>query len=107
MYARLLLATLLLGPVASHAEDITMTIAPYEVDCIGVGPMRCMQVKMGKDKTWSNFYFGIEGFTFTPGKQYTLRVRTSHIENPPADAPGTHYTLVRVLSEKTGQAASR
>ena len=85
------------------AKDITLTVAAHDVACIGVAPMRCLQVKEGKALKWSNFYSPIEGFTFTPGVQYKLLVRATPMANAPADAGDTRYELVRVLWRKPAQ----
>ncbi len=85
------------------AKDITLTVAAHDVACMGVVPMRCLQVKEGKALKWSNFYSPIEGFTFTLGVQYKLLVRTIPVTNAPADAGDTRYELVRVLWRKPAQ----
>ena len=85
------------------AKDITLTVAAHDVACMGVAPMRCLQVKEGKALKWSNFYSPIEGFTFTPGVQYKLLVRATPMTNAPADAGDTRYELVRVLWRKPAQ----
>ncbi len=84
-------------------KDITLTVAAHDVACMGVAPMRCLQVKEGKALKWSNFYSPIEGFTFTPGVQYKLLVRATPMTNAPADAGDTRYELVRVLWRKPAQ----
>ncbi len=85
------------------AKDITLTVAAHDVACMGVAPMRCLQVKEGKALKWSNFYSPIEGFTFMPGVQYKLLVRATPMANAPADAGNTRYELVRVLWRKPAQ----
>ena len=85
------------------AKDITLTVAAHDVACMGVAPMRCLQVKEGKALTWSNFYSPIEGFRFTPGVQYKLLVRATPMANAPADVGDTRYELVRVLWRKPAQ----
>ena len=89
--------------VLAPAKNITLTVAPQDVACVGEGAMRCLRVKVGKDTAWSNFYSPIEGFTFTPGVQYKLLVRATPVANPPADESNTHYALVRVLWRKPAQ----
>lgn len=83
------------------AKNITLTVAAHDVACMGVAPMRCLQVKEGKALKWSNFYSPVEGFTFTPGVQYKLLVRATPMVNAPADAGDTRYELVRVLWRKS------
>lgn len=80
------------------SEETILTVAPDDVACVGVVPMRCLRVKRGSSREWSNFYDSIDGFTFKRGTTYRLLVRTTPIPKPPADGSNTHYTLVRVLS---------
>jgi len=53
---------------------VVMDIAPQQVLCVGVGPMQCLSVRQHPDTVWTLFYDGIEGFSFEPGYQYTIRV---------------------------------
>jgi hypothetical protein len=69
------------------------------VDCVGVGPMKCMQVRRSAQQPWELFYTGIEGFTFEPGYQYRLKVRVTPVENVPADASSLRYTLIEQLEK--------
>ena len=92
---------------ASHARakirNIKLTVAGHDVACVAAAPMRCLQVKEGKEKKWLNFYSSIEGFTFTRGVEYVLLVRVTPIKNPPMDSADTRYELVRVVSRKHAQ----
>ncbi|GAB3274809.1 hypothetical protein GCM10027347_47930 [Larkinella harenae] len=81
-------------------DIITMQVADKYRDCMSVGPQKCLWVKMEDEANWSNHYFGIEGFTYEEGYQYTLTVRRKHIKNPKADGPSIRYILVNVV-EKT------
>jgi hypothetical protein len=74
------------------------------VDCVGVGPMKCMQVRRSAQQPWELFYTGIEGFTFEPGYQYRLKVLVTPVENVPADASAYAYVLDMVVeSERVGR----
>lgn len=78
-------------------------VADHRVDCIGVGPMRCMLVKRETDQDWTNFYSGIEGFDYEEGYEYKIIVSEHEIENPPMDASSIRYVLVSILEkESTG-----
>jgi hypothetical protein len=92
---------------ASHTRakirNIKLTVAGHDMACVAAAPMRCLQVKEGKEKKWLNFYSSIEGFTFTPGVEYVLLVRATLIDNPPLDSSDTRYELVQVLSRKPAQ----
>jgi hypothetical protein len=80
------------------SKDVTLIVAPQDIACMGVGPMRCLQVKVGDAKNWSAHYENIEGFTFIPGFEYTLWVRITWIAKPPADGSSARFTLLRELS---------
>lgn len=70
------------------------------VDCVGVGPQKCMQVRKSPKSEWTLFYGGIDGFRFEPGYRYKLKVNVSKIKNPPMDSSSLKYSLVKVLSKK-------
>lgn len=70
------------------------------VDCVGVGPQKCMQVRNSPKSDWTLFYGGIEGFTFVPGYQYKLKVAVTKVKNPPADGSSLNYKLVKMLGKK-------
>lgn len=78
-------------------------INSYQVDCTGVGPMKCMLVQKGEaiiEGDWQNFYSQIEGFEYEPGFIYKLRVMEEEKENVPADASSIKYTLMEVLEQR-------
>ena len=72
------------------------------VDCIGVAPMQCMQVRTNPSAEWSFFYSNIEGFEYEPGYQYRLIVDVINVPNPPADGSALRYVLVDLV-EKSKQ----
>ena len=67
------------------------------MDCVGVGPQKCMQVRENPDSDWEFFYDGIHGFDFQEGASYKLEVIIKEVENPPADASSQKYILHRIL----------
>ncbi|HIH4846246.1 TPA: DUF4377 domain-containing protein [Morganella morganii] len=77
----------------------TLYIDSELADCVGVAPMKCMKIKESPDAEWEFFYQDIDGFTYEPGYQYRLTVKTTDIVNPPADASGIRYELISVLSK--------
>jgi len=88
------------APETKEAEDIvTMFIGPKQVDCTGVGPMKCLQVKETEDGEWTLFYSSIQGFEYEEGYNYKLEVRREDVPNPPADAPSVRYILVKEISK--------
>ncbi|WP_353161352.1 DUF4377 domain-containing protein [Myroides odoratus] len=78
---------------------VTMYVGPKQVDCTGVGPMKCLQVRETEDGEWTLFYSSIQGFEYEEGYNYTLEVRKEDVPNPPADAPSIRYILVKEISK--------
>lgn len=87
-----------MATAALGADDKILEVAPVKVDCVGVAPMKCLQVRESGGE-WSNFYAPIEGFDFVEGSRYRLQVKVSKIANPPADGSSLRYQLVRVLDK--------
>ncbi|MGY3862670.1 DUF4377 domain-containing protein [Aeromonas lacus] len=77
----------------------TLYINSQLVDCVGVGPMQCMQVRSDEQQPWTLFYQQIEGFQFEPGYQYQLTVSKEQLTNVPADASSLRYQLIKVVSK--------
>ncbi|WP_082376990.1 DUF4377 domain-containing protein [Chryseobacterium indologenes] len=84
---------------AAGADEKTFIVGPETADCTGVAPMKCLQVKEKASENWTNFYTNIEGFTYEPGYEYVLKVKTEKIANPPADGSSIKYTLVKQVSK--------
>lgn len=80
---------------------ITLEVARHRQPCTGVIEMQCLMVReriAGQPpKKWSPFFGSITGFTHVQGQRYKLRIRKDKLDNPPADAPDTSYTLLKVL----------
>ncbi len=92
------------APAGEMEEDAdgtikTLFVGPELVDCVGVAPQQCLQVKENEADEWTLFYDQIEGFTYEPGFIYELRVRETAVENPPADASSLALSLVEVVSQ--------
>jgi len=87
-------------PMSNSTADIkTFIVASQTVDCTVVAPMKCLQVKEKESDSWGNFYSNIEGFTYEPGFEYVLNVKTEKIENPPMDGSSIKYTLIKQVSK--------
>ncbi|MFV0237024.1 MAG: DUF4377 domain-containing protein [Flavobacteriales bacterium] len=76
-----------------------------KVDCVGVGPMSCMQIQKSDYMTfggWKNFYSQIEGFKYQPGYLYKLKVSVEDLDPKtlPADVSSKRYKLVEVLRKE-------
>lgn len=65
-------------------------------------PIECMLVMMPNyPGVWQPMTFGsIEGFVYERGHAYYLRVRETVLANPPADASGSTYSLIEILTDK-------
>jgi len=86
----------------SKTETTFFWINSSKIDCIGVGPMQCLQIKRTETGTWENFYDPIEGFVFEPGFMYHIELRIDELnENPlPADKSNLKYTLVKTIRKE-------
>lgn len=75
-----------------------------KVDCVGMGPMTCMQIQSNETidpDAWTLFYDGIQGFEYEPGFIYQLKVRILDREAPiPQDASSKIYELVEIISKE-------
>jgi heat shock protein HslJ len=85
--------------VESMPTEKTLIVGPELVECTGVAPMMCMQVKENPEDDWQLFYDQIEGFTHEPGFDTVLRVSVSPVPNAPADASSLAYSLIEVVSQ--------
>jgi heat shock protein HslJ len=103
----LVLSLLILGigaasdNLTSNVTEKTWYVGPEKVFCTGMAPQMCLQVKENISDNYSLFYDNIEGFCYSPGYEYVIRVTEEPVENPPADAASKKWTLVEVVS-KTG-----
>lgn len=96
---RTLLLSLLALPALAAVEK-TIEIAPETNFCMGVAPMTCLQVRELPDGKFLNHYDSIEGFTFTPGYRYKLRITEEKREPAPADASSLVWRLKEVVEKK-------
>jgi heat shock protein HslJ len=85
---------------ANGAEPVfrTLQVAPARVDCVGVAPTSCLQVREAADAPWTQLFGEISGFTYEPGYLYEIRIREDAVAHPPADGSSVRRTLVAVLS---------
>jgi hypothetical protein len=89
----------MVAPATGQAQTITVYVGPKLVDCQGVAPQKCYQVKAHPEDDYRLFYSSIQGFQYEPGYEYELRVRVEPVDNPPADASAYSYVLVDVVSK--------
>ena len=95
----LLCSALLLSACQSTPATETLYIQDKLADCVGVAPMKCMQVRSQPGESWTLFYQQIEGFTFEPGVESVLRVKELPVAHPPADGSSVRWVLVEVLEQ--------
>ncbi|ALP42162.1 hypothetical protein WL1483_2743 [Aeromonas schubertii] len=100
MKSSLLLGALLLAGCAQGPANKVMEVNSQLAHCVGVAPMKCMQVREQDDAPWQLFYQKIDGFEFEPGYRYRLEVAVRQVDNPPADGSSLHYQLVRVIDKQ-------
>ena len=95
------LAWVLSACVLVSKEDLrVLYVAPETVECVGVGPQRCLLVRESPEAEWGYFYDSILGFEHQEGTAYTLEVAVETVVNPPADASSLRYRLVRILDSQ-------
>lgn len=82
-------------------EEKIFYVGPSLVDCVGVGPMKCVQIREDPSSSWKNFYDSIKGFDYVEGKSYKLLVKVTDVDNPPADASSKKHELIEILDKKS------
>ena len=92
---------IILSVTTKSCEDTKhIYVADHLVDCVGVGPQKCMLIKDKIVDDWTTFYDQIEGFEYEEGYEYLLNVKIKEIKNPPADGSSLKYILVEVFEKK-------
>lgn len=98
----LLILTTLLIPTISQAqqpEDLQILyVSGQTVDCVGVAPQTCLQIKSSPEAEWELLYNGIVNFQPAVGVEYTILVQVIATPSDVADAPSFHYQLVQILN---------
>lgn len=90
---------------AENATEKTWYVGPEMVPCTGVSPQVCLQIKENPQENYTSFSGNINGFCYSPGFEYVIKVKEEPSLNPPADASSTNWTLIDVIS-KTGALTS-
>jgi heat shock protein HslJ len=85
------------APAANESRERIIQVAGQRAPCSGVGRQLCLQVRTQPGAPWELLYSDIEGFDWTMGVEYVLRVRETTVANPPADASSLRWTLLEVL----------
>ena len=67
-------------------------------------PLLGIQVREVSESDWQVLPLtGIEGFDYKEGYAYRLKVKKTHLANPPADASNIRYKLLKVLSKQANK----
>jgi len=103
----LVIITLILSVVGCEKGENTNEtwwINSAKKDCMGVGPMSCLQIQKGDTfdpGSWQLFYDQIQGFDYVPGFIYKIEVKVTQKAEPiPADASSLKYELVKIVSKE-------
>ncbi len=83
---------------AAGGVEKTVYVDSQRVECTGVVRQSCYRVRENPNASWTLWYGPIEGLDFEPGTAYTLRVRETRVDNPPADASAIRWQLLKVES---------
>lgn len=83
----------------SKNTDKILYIADAKVDCVGVAPQKCLQIKEIGKTDWTYLYDQIEGFDYEEGFFYKIKVDVIEVENPPADGSSLKYKLIEILDK--------
>ena len=85
---------------STGSEDVKVmevTVGPKLLDCVGLGPRKCLEVN-GRF-----FYEGIDGFKHEEGYTYRLKIERYDAfpgqKEPPQDTSRYGYRLIEVISK--------
>ena len=82
------------------AKVMEVTVGPALLDCVGLGPRKCLEVD------GHFFYEGIDGFKHDEGYTYRLKIERYDAfpgqKEPPQDASRYGYRLIEVISKTAG-----
>ncbi len=97
----LLLLAFVLVPAGCRTSDeqFILYVAPRTAECTGEGVHQCLLVRRSPKSEWLFFYDEIVGFRYEPGFDWTLRVASRPIANPPADGSSVEYRLLGVIGK--------
>ena len=98
------LAITMIAVACAFSDDTTtlvLIVGPELKDCVGVGPMKCLEVN------GELFYETIEGFDHEEGFIYRLKIERYNAwpddEEPPQDASIYGYRLIEVMSKTSAR----
>ena len=96
------LTLLLLGgcSLLSPSTDKTLYLDHYREECASFFLTLCNRVKTQPSDPWMTTLNAVEGFEYQWGFVYELRVRETHIANPPADGSSIRTELLSVVNKE-------
>ncbi|MCG7587370.1 DUF4377 domain-containing protein [Photobacterium sp. OFAV2-7] len=88
---------------SSQGTEKLLTIDSHQSTCQGMFQQLCMRTKSVGNNEFELFYGDIEGFTYSWGTLYEVKVKITNIDNPPADASSQKEQLIEILSSTEDQ----
>lgn len=88
-------------------ENVTVIVSPEKTDFhpfegTGVPSDGILIKEENSTDGWFAFPLtGIDGFSYEEGYTYRLKVKKTHLGNPPADGFTFTYTLIQIISKET------
>lgn len=89
------------GVLETEAETLTLWVAPYWTDCVGIPQQKCLLVSSDPAEEWEYLFDGIDGFAFEPGYSWKLMVRRLPLQDRPSDRASYRLILIEVLEKRT------
>lgn len=88
----------------NNGKEANMRVNYYLQNCIGEMDGQCLLIQEGDQiggDQWVLFYYynSIEGFDYESGYVYDLIIEKKSIKNPPQDASGISYKLIKIVSK--------
>lgn len=83
----------------ASAKEKNIYVNDQTVNCTGVAPQKCWQIRENPSDKWQLLYTPIKGFDYQPGYLYKLSLKETTIARPPADGSAIQRTLVKVLAQ--------
>ena len=96
-------------PLIGLSEDNIeiLIIGPYRTTCVGAFPQKCYLEFNEESQRWEFFYESIQGFDFTPGYIYKLKVRLEDRGTEIQDVGRYAYHLVEIISKEEASVNER
>lgn len=93
-----------IGDISLQSNENIYWVNSLKYDCVGVGPMQCLQIQKGKElkpNDWTLFYSSINGFEYEQGYVYKIVVKEEAIpsEHVPTNGASIKYSLIKVLEK--------